>query len=118
MLPKQYRLRDREQYDLVVRRGKRAGNRYLVIHHLTGQFGTEVPLVGFVVSKKQVPLAVNRNRVKRRLRAILWQRRNQLPKDLALVVRVNGLAAGASLEILEKNLFLLLRRQGVVADAN
>lgn len=51
--------------------------------------------VGFVVSKA-VGAAVTRTTVKRRLRALVAARLDQLPGGALLVVRANPAAAGAS----------------------
>jgi ribonuclease P protein component len=53
------------------------------------------PRVGFVVSKA-LGSAVARNRVKRRLRALMSARIQVLPAGTDLVVRANPLAAQAS----------------------
>lgn len=102
MLPTQHRLRKSQQFAQIIRKGKRSGNRYLVIHHLTGQLETKVPLVGFVVPKKALPRAVDRNRVKRQLRAIISRYINHLPEELGLVIRVSGLCKDKSSADLEK----------------
>lgn len=58
------------------------------------------PRVGFVVSKA-VGNAVARNRVKRRLRAIVGTHLTELPEATDIVVRANPAAATASYQRLE-----------------
>ncbi len=53
-----------------MRRGARAGRTTVVVHLLVDDEGVETPQVGFVVSKA-VGNAVQRNLVKRRLRAVV-----------------------------------------------
>jgi len=64
------------------------------VHYHAGGRGDDSPaLVGVVVPKKQVPLATRRNRVKRRVRALMAQRVGSLEPRARVVVR--GLAGGA-----------------------
>jgi ribonuclease P protein component len=67
------------------------------------------PRVGFVVSKA-VGGAVVRNRTKRRLRALVHQRLNQVPAGTDLVIRANPLAAQASSQELGRDLDALLAK--------
>lgn len=65
--------------------------------HLTTRTdpGPDGPVVGFVVSKA-VGNAVVRNRVKRRLRALVGERLTSLPASASLVVRAQVAAADAT----------------------
>lgn len=101
MLPTQHRLRKSQQFAQIIRKGKRSGNKYLVLHHLTDQLETKVPLVGFVVPKRALAKAVDRNRVKRQLRAILSKYIDQLPEGIGIVIRVSSLCKGQSSADLE-----------------
>jgi len=98
VLPSAHRMRRRSDFEVAVRRGRRAGRRTLVVHAaLTGQpvASGVTPLVGFVVSRG-VGTAVVRNRVKRRLRAAMAARTGRLPEGSLVVVRANPAAAGAT----------------------
>ena len=54
------------------------------MHYHAGGRGDDSPaLVGVVVPKKQVPLATRRNRVKRRVRALMAQRSVPWNRELA-----------------------------------
>lgn len=70
--------------------------------------------VGFVVSKA-VGSAVVRNRVKRRLRALMRDRLAVLPRGALLVVRANPAAAGAPTDRVERDIDSALRGLGVAA---
>lgn len=89
MLPAGNRLRRAPDFASAVRGGRRAGRNSLVLHlraadpEAQGDFPARV---GLVVGKTVGP-AVVRNRVKRRLRAILRPRLEQLPAGSVLVVR-------------------------------
>jgi ribonuclease P protein component len=87
VLPAAARLRRREDFTTTVRRGRRAARGPLVVHLLTVlPDGLGLPRTGFVIPKA-VGGAVVRNRLRRRLRALLAARLTQLPATSALVVR-------------------------------
>jgi ribonuclease P protein component len=105
------------EFALTVRTGTRAGRPRLVGHLLVRQDALhqrEPARVGFVVSRA-VGSAVTRNRVKRRLRALMRGYLQSLPGGSLLVVRANAAAAHASQTDLAADLdsviSRLLRRQ-------
>jgi len=108
-------MRRSAEFALAVRTGARAGRPTVVGHLLVraGQAG-EPARVGFVVSRAVGP-AVTRNRVKRRLRALMRGYLQLLPGGSLLVVRANAAAAHASQPDLAADLdsviSRLLRRQ-------
>ena len=91
MLSAANRLTDAQSYRTVIRSGRRAGSRTLVVHLLEQ---VEVadhtlptsPRVGLVVSKA-VGNAVTRNHVQRRLRHLVREQLHRLPGTGALVIR-------------------------------
>ena len=105
------------EFALTVRTGTRAG-RPLVVGHLLVRDDAlnrrEPPRVGLVVSRAVGP-AVTRNRVKRRLRALMRGYLQSLPGGSLLVVRANAAAVHASQPDLAADLdsviSRLLRRQ-------
>jgi ribonuclease P protein component len=74
------------EFEQAVRRGARSGTGSLVVHLASDQDAGGAAHVGFVVAKS-VGNAVVRNRVKRRLRAQMSHRIDQLPDGGRLVVR-------------------------------
>lgn len=103
---------DADDFTYVLRRGTRAGNKHLVLavacpasveagealsparqaeregarsDRRGGDLHTKI---GFIVPKKQIPLAVDRNRVRRRLRHLLAGRLEMFPPGSKVVVRV------------------------------
>jgi len=85
-------------FALAVRRGQRAAARHLVVHLWMPPQPTSAgspARVGFVVSKAVGP-AVVRNRVKRRLRAVVAPGAGSLPADAICVVRALPAAGSAS----------------------
>ncbi|HEX3310789.1 MAG TPA: ribonuclease P protein component [Streptosporangiaceae bacterium] len=117
ILPPQSRMRRGAEFTLAVRTGIRAGRPLMVGHLLVRQdvrHRQEPARVGFVVSRAVGP-AVTRNRVKRRLRALMRGYLQSLPDGSLLVVRANAAAAHASHPDLAADLdsviSRLLRRQ-------
>ena len=114
VLPSESRMRHRAEFTLAVRRGTRAGRPSLTGHLLTQLQNGEPARVGFVVSRA-VGTAVVRNRVRRRLRALVCGYLDVLPAGSLLVVRANPPAAAAHQADLAADLDLvmsrLLRRQ-------
>lgn len=86
VLPAAYRMRRHAEFERAVRHGARSGRNSLVVHLAQEPGGAGPAKVGFVVSKA-VGNAVIRNKVKRRLRAVVSLRIDQLPEDGWLVVR-------------------------------
>lgn len=93
MLPAAARLRTAEQFARVTRSGRRSGGRFVVVHLLESTGARS--RAGFVVSKK-VGNAVTRNRVTRRLRAIMRGRLAAMEQGTDVVVRALPAAASAT----------------------
>ena len=105
-------MRDSEDFSTTVRRGQKAGRTSLVVHVLPDAARSQQPMVGFVVSKA-VGSAVERNRVKRRLRHLMRvEHISRLPAGSRVVVRALPAAAGAPSASLGIDLADALRRAG------
>lgn len=87
-------MRRSADFQQTVRRGARGGRETLVVH-LTTSTDPGPPAVGLVVSRA-VGNAVVRNRVKRRLRALVTERLGVVPDGARLVVRAQPPAAVAT----------------------
>lgn len=87
-------MRSSGDFTAVMRRGRRAGSRTLVVHRLDSPIAAQPPLVGFVVPRS-VGNAVVRNRVQRRLRHLMRDRIEKMPPGCRLVVRAQPAAADA-----------------------
>ncbi|GAA1567695.1 ribonuclease P protein component [Kribbella hippodromi] len=112
MLPASNRLRRSDDFRRAVRSGRRAARRAVVLHLLVadGQGDPAAPpRVGFVVNKA-VGNAVLRNRVHRRLRAVLASRLTDLPAGSLTVVRALPSSASASYDELVADVDGALRR--------
>ncbi|HEY5114058.1 MAG TPA: ribonuclease P protein component [Nakamurella sp.] len=94
MLPVGSRLRSAPEFAAVIRSGRRAGTRHLVVHVLGGS--REVPpRAGFVVSAK-VGNSVVRHRVTRRLRPLVRDHLRRLAPGTDVVIRALPAAASAT----------------------
>ena len=94
MLPAGSRLHTSDDFAEVVRSGRRAGTRHLVVH-LLGTGRPTPPRAGFVVSGK-VGNSVVRHRVTRRLRPLVRRELVDLAAGTDVVVRALPAAATAS----------------------
>lgn len=116
MLPAPARLRRREDFTLVVRRGRRAGRNTLVTHYLASGPAAEDPVpvarAGFVVGRA-VGGSVARHRTVRRLRHLVRDRLPALPPGSMLVVRALPPAAEADSATLGRDLDAALDRLGL-----
>jgi ribonuclease P protein component len=89
------RLSRSRDFDAVYRHGRSVSTRFLTLYWFSRDDDTE-PRVGLSVPKKAVGGAVQRNRIKRRLRELWRARLESLPpgRDYVLIVRP-GLAEAA-----------------------
>jgi ribonuclease P protein component len=106
-------MRDSEDFTVAVRRGSSAGSPSLVAHVYPDSSREAAPLVGFVVSKA-VGVAVERNRVKRRLRHLMRDHLSRLPIGSRVVVRALPAATGLSSGVLAADLLSALQRAGAL----
>ncbi len=105
-------MRRSADFGAAVRGGRRAGSSSVVVHVVRDD-DDHPPLVGFVVSKA-VGRAVVRNRIKRRLRALMRPMVTSVPAGTRVVVRANQAAAAASIGTLGRDLQSTLRRAGAL----
>jgi ribonuclease P protein component len=100
----------RVDFETAVRHGRRGASRRVVVHlaHGAGGAPAEPTRVGFVVSRA-VGGAVERNLVKRRLRALVARRLADLPHGALVVVRALPPALGSRSEELGSDLAAALR---------
>lgn len=95
MLPAPHRMRRSDDFSLAVRRGRRAGGRYLAVHLMLAVEPREPAQVGVVVAKA-VGTAVVRTQVKRRLRGVAAAALGRLPDGTKAVLRAHPASAGAT----------------------
>jgi ribonuclease P protein component len=108
--PRSARVRARADFDRIFEHGRRQATPRLALHW----HGVDTPArLGLAVSRKVDPHAVGRNRIKRILRDVFRQHREQLAAgDYVVVARVA--ARDATHEQLERHFLDLLRRLGAL----
>ena len=105
-------MRSGEDFRVTVRRGAKAVRPTLVAHAIVPTASDAAATsVGFVVSRS-VGSAVDRNRVKRRLRHLMRTRLADVPAGSRIVIRALPSAKGASSASLGDDLDQALRRSG------
>ncbi|MDU0347977.1 ribonuclease P protein component [Actinomyces sp. MRS3W] len=120
MLPAAHRMLRSDDFSTAVKSGARSGSRRLVVHYCVDAAQPTAPgpaLVGIVVPKRQVARATHRNRIKRRLRALMRARLDSLEPGARVVVRGLAGADGASSTELAADLDRLLARSRSLAHA-
>ncbi len=86
--------------------GKRvSGSMFIIYYNILGSVGK----AGFTVSKKVSKSAVERNKLKRRLREIYRQNRNLLPANVSIIIRVLPQAAGADFNEIKNEVLSLFK---------
>ena len=109
MLIKEYRMRTTRDYNKVYKYGKKIPSRYILVFVLKS--GQNISRFGFVTSKK-VGNAVTRNKIKRRLRAVVQKNLPRLHQGYDLIIIARNSARHASAEQLEKDLMKAMQRAG------
>lgn len=84
MLPQKYRVKRDEDFSLIYRRGRKLSSSNLQISYLSRD--QNLTRFGFVVSKKHAARIVDRNRLKRILRAEINSRRNLIVPGYDVVI--------------------------------
>ncbi|MBI2644930.1 ribonuclease P protein component [Candidatus Uhrbacteria bacterium] len=74
MLPKLFRLSKKSDFDTVFKQGRRKALRYFFVQWLKNE--KNHPRIGIIISNKVSKKATLRNKIKRRIREIVW---NMLP---------------------------------------
>jgi ribonuclease P protein component len=94
---RRYRLTRSHDFDAVYRRGRSVSTRFLVLYWFPRVDEADEPRLGLAVPKR-VGTAVERNRVKRRLRDVWRARIDTVPtgRDYVLVVRPGFVEAAES----------------------
>ncbi len=86
--------------------GKRvSGSMFIIYYKILGSIGK----AGFTVSKKVSKSAVERNKLKRRLREIYRRNKNVLPANVSIIIRVLPQAAGADFNEIKNEVLSLFK---------
>ncbi len=82
MLAKENRLKKRKEFEAIFERGKTIKGKNIIVKYLENRTGETK--VGIIVSKKVSKKAVERNKIKRRLREAI--RRTDLKRGLSIII--------------------------------
>jgi ribonuclease P protein component len=100
------RLVTADDYRRLVRRGRRITTRHVVIY-LNSTVGDESPRFGFIVAKS-VGVAVSRNLVRRRLKAMSFERLASFEPGTEIVIRALPGSAQVDWDILRSEVYRAL----------
>ena len=111
MLNKQFRIKDKKDYNELYKTGRRLYGKYIVVYIKSNELSYD--RFGIVTSKK-VGTAVVRNRIKRQIRAIIqtWHKEpgNEF-KDVVIVAKRN--IDESIYSMIQKDLIGVLRKAGL-----
>lgn len=83
MLPKENRLKKEKEFETVFKGGRAVKGSNIFLKYLAN--GTDKTKVGFVVSKKVSKLAVERNKIKRRMREVVRLKKKEIKEGLSII---------------------------------
>ena len=111
--PKENHLRLRRDFNIVYELGKWYQGKYfsVIIYIPEESFGLKA---GFSVRKKIYKRAVDRNKIKRRMREIVRLHKNELLKSLWLIIHARSNTLKASYKELNKDFEEICRKAGVL----
>lgn len=84
MLPLENRLKKEKEFEAVFKGGRTLKGKNVFLRYLIN--GTDKTKVGFVVSKKISKLAVERNKIKRRMREIVRLKKKEIKDGLSIII--------------------------------
>jgi len=108
MLPKANRLRNTREIEKVFRAGRGVKEGFLFLKFMENDL--EISRFAFIVSKKTSPKAVQRNKIKRRLRDIIRKRMPRIKTGFDLVVIAQKGAGSAKFQEMEQAVVRLLEK--------
>jgi ribonuclease P protein component len=114
MLSTDNRLRDRKDFGAVREQGRRWRGDVLIVNAMP-RAGDLPVRFGFVISRK-IGTAVVRNRIKRRLRAVMHAHLAEVVRGYDVVIISRQPASSATYAALETAALDLLRRAGLMAS--
>jgi ribonuclease P protein component len=121
MLSARYRLRRRQAFDQIYQQGRRQSGSVLSITCLPrpeGSSSSQSSQLAVVVSKKVSRHAVGRNRIKRRLRAVIREVLPDLEPGYWIIISARPSCADRSYPDLKVELQRLLKKAGVLKTAD
>jgi len=112
---REIRLRTGKDFAKTYAQGRSRSNRYLVLYYLREQTVDTSTKIGFSVSKK-IGSAVERNKIKRRMRAIVAEKYSRLKPGYKLVFIVRRPAKSIDFEQLRQSAVMLLIKCKIIEE--
>ncbi|MBO8159694.1 ribonuclease P protein component [Thermosyntropha sp.] len=110
MLKREFRISKAGDYKRVYENGQRFSGKYVIIYIKENGLGYN--RFGFVASKK-IGSAVVRNKLKRQLRAIINNEKNNLKGNFDVVIVCRRNVDGCTFSILYKDVMKILKKAGL-----
>lgn len=111
MLKKESRITKKKEFDLIFSQGKGSYNKYLGIKTTKG--AQEYCRFGIIVSAKVSKKAVQRNKIKRRIRAILLELLPSIKKNDYIIITLPPIISCDYQQIKESILFNLKKLKSI-----
>jgi ribonuclease P protein component len=111
MLPKENRLTKKKDFDAVWQKGRSSFDKIMGVKALGS--GLKVNRFGIMVGLKVSKKAVERNKIKRRIREIIHAEAEKLKSGFDVVIIVLPAARGAEFAELRESLIYNLKRLGI-----
>lgn len=112
MLPKQYRLKKKKDFELVFKKGKTFNDKFLFLKLRKNNL--EFNRFGFTIGLKISKKAVVRNKIKRLLREAIREKLNDIKSGFDVVIRVRTEIINKDYEEVKKELESLLEKAGLI----
>ena len=112
MLPKENRLKKEKEFEAVFKGGRTLKGKSVFLKYLINV--TDKTRIGFVVSKKISKLAVERNKVKRRMREIIRLKKKDIKEGLSIVIISLPSIKGMTYQEMKEDLESLLSKKELI----
>lgn len=112
MLPQENRLKRKKEFEAVFKGGRIVRGNNFFLKYLAN--GTDKTKIGFVVSKKVSKKAVDRNKIKRRLREVFRLKKQGIKTGLSIVIMTTPSIKELSFKEIEKEAGNLLEKGSLV----
>lgn len=113
MIPKEYRLKKRKEFNYAYKNGKSISTKYMSLCYLTAN--RKNAKIGFSVSKK-VGKAFLRNKIKRQFRAIMKKYVANIEQKFTYIFIAKPDITLISFTEIEKNMLYLLKKANLIKE--
>ncbi len=114
MLPLKHRLKKKKDFEKVLKEGSFFRTNHLFLKIKKNEIN--ISRIGFIISKKKIKKAVERNRVKRKLREIIRFYLSKIKPGYDMVFGVMSEAEGKEYQELEKTVIQILKKAKITND--